>query len=1676
MQPLTKKVLTLVLTIVALAVGQSAWAMSSFTVSSPQDNNTFRITRTGNTAVAESIDWRVVSLSAMAGMHFTGYQGNYSGTVTFAANEPYKDITITETTPSGTNSDCFLYQNTTSRSYRFEVLDKNGDILASKDRTITTGTQFTNAYVNQSVTDLVYFTDNGNISSGSGNKYLDVSYSSSNWIQVTDGGYKQGVHTVSTNSLYNNTNLRFYLHNREYKMYATVYFTQKEEQDGYQYIQIYTGSAGTYDTGDDPNGGVNDPSNSLYKACFILSYSPSGSVMSDSHYQFFPHRYDYVDKATETSHNITHYEFDYGNSHLYQQKFKTASPSYKASNSGSLVLTTAIDNIHIRFDAGGSDGDTWDFKDLKVRLALVDNAAPIVINNYMVSGGRHQKGNTIYVSVPFKEIVTVTGTPTLASNWGTLSYVAGSGSNVLTFRGTIDPTDNNPFSVSGYSLNGGTIKDLAGNSFSGSISHSFGTTLDEDYVWAITDFNSLGVNTYEVTSKTDLRHLALLVNEEKNNCGGLTFLQTQDITCDNTYIPIGNYFDSFKGTYDGQGHTISGITVTRTGTETSTSWCLGLFGQIKGTVQNVVLSNSSFIGYYQVGGIVGYNNGGTVQNCRVESSVTIKAGNDNATDLGGIVGENYESSNVGTIIGCISAATVSDNGKNNTKEFGGIVGRNYQSIVQDCLYTGTTVSAASNNGAIVGYYSGTSTYTNNYYTNIDLGGVNGSDRDGARRARTVTLGDNVALVGDETAYNLSGLTAIGTGNYALRSGSTIYSGEGQTLTLSYTSEVSEGYLLTYSATAGTIDGNTLTMPAANVTVSSEISLIDFADDGHSGDSEADAYIIYNKEQLDMLATRVNSGTSNYYNKFFKLGADITYDGTANNYTPIGTSSSNRFRGTFDGDGHTVSGININSDNGYQGLFGYVDGGTVKNVTLASSTITGHHFIGGIAGYIYDGTVQNCRVESNVTIGAYVDYSNNHGGIAGQASGTSTVSGCISAATVTNSNKSNCQYYGGIVGIVNDFHVTVRNCLALSATISAASNKGAIVGYYTIEKFVKTTLANNYYYNCTVGGNTTNIGTKNGDQDGARQARTVTLGENIVLVGDETAYSVSGLTAIGTGNYALSYNDGNTTTLYSGATQMLTLNSPAGYKISNAFYNDGEEHVIMPNEGVYGFTMPAANVTVSAAITIYYVDADGIVHENVEATILDNTMSELSAGTYLVNSDITFTDIVTTTGDVTLILADGCTMTLDNATHNKRGIDCGGDLTIYGQTEGTGKLDVLSTGGGINLNNHNYSQHSGTVYIRNMGIMYGIYNAVNFTFDGGILDVNSVSADISASNVNILSGQLNSHGTYIQSPNVVLGCSKPTDQIHVVGFHQSNVTIVDGQMLTDGTYVYFGRESSSNFSYKTLRRTTVTGVTLTKSIPDFADVTFDDTAETPISIPQNVKAYNINLNRTFTVGKPATLMLPFSMGISKISGADFYTYTGVTYNNTTHKWEATMTQVSSGDIAANTPYLVVPTAANITFEHYATLNTTTNSQQTTNGDWSFVGTYEKKTWTAGDVGNDYGFAATSGKATDGVTDVEAGDFVKLAAGAWIRPMRSYLTYTGGGNPFAGARRRAGSELPSRISVILVSANGETTEISDALRLNDKGQMTNDNFYDLQGRKIEKPTKGLYIHNGKKTVIK
>ena len=272
--------------------------------------------------------------------------------------------------------------------------------------------------------------------------------------------------------------------------------------------------------------------------------------------------------------------------------------------------------------------------------------------------------------------------------------------------------------------------------------------------------------------------------------------------------------------------------------------------------------------------------------------------------------------------------------------------------------------------------------------------------------------------------------------------------------------------------------------------------------------------------------------------------------------------------------------------------------------------------------------------------------------------------------------------------------------------------------------------------------------------------------------------------------------------------------------------------------------------------------------------------------------------------------------------------------------------------------------------------------------------------------------------------------------------------------------------------------TYTGFTLTSPSLHTVAATLDGNANTTVAIPTDVKVRSVTLTRAYTEDQVSTWMMPFPSKVTSGS-LNFYTFTGVNYNTTTNKWEATMTQLSVGDaVAANTPYVVKAGASyNIYNESGVqinfTLNTTTNEKKTVVGDWTFKGTYEEKTWDGSEV-NDYGFAATSGTGTNG-EDVAAGDFVRFASGAHLKPMRSYLTYTGGGNPFAGARGFEQSGLPERISVVLINSDGTTTEIGTITPAFSEGKNV---WYSLDGIRLNgKPEKkGLYIHNGKKVVIK
>ena len=262
-------------------------------------------------------------------------------------------------------------------------------------------------------------------------------------------------------------------------------------------------------------------------------------------------------------------------------------------------------------------------------------------------------------------------------------------------------------------------------------------------------------------------------------------------------------------------------------------------------------------------------------------------------------------------------------------------------------------------------------------------------------------------------------------------------------------------------------------------------------------------------------------------------------------------------------------------------------------------------------------------------------------------------------------------------------------------------------------------------------------------------------------------------------------------------------------------------------------------------------------------------------------------------------------------------------------------------------------------------------------------------------------------------------------------------------------------------------------------------TFTGSANDAVNIPDAITVKSVTLERNFSNGKYATLMLPFTMtdGMT-LTGAKIYQFVGV--EKVEGQWIATM-QTPTSPLQANTPYLVEPvtsdlTDGKVTFDlngGTVTLKTETSNEGSTNTDWQFVGTYTRLTYgTAPFTGYAYGFASKD-KTVDGV-DVKAGEFVYAKEGAAVPPLRCFLKYKNG-EEFNGTRamsRHASDtdEMPQTITVLLLGANGETTGIG-ALDTN-TGEFTTDGWYDMNGRKLSgKPTKkGLYINNGKKVVIK
>ena len=197
-----------------------------------------------------------------------------------------------------------------------------------------------------------------------------------------------------------------------------------------------------------------------------------------------------------------------------------------------------------------------------------------------------------------------------------------------------------------------------------------------------------------------------------------------------------------------------------------------------------------------------------------------------------------------------------------------------------------------------------------------------------------------------------------------------------------------------------------------------VSLAAAKDLGYTIESNG-SYTVTSADGLMNVAELVNGGKTDIN---ITLTADI--DLTGKNWTPIGTSFSNKYTGTFDGGGHTIKGLTVTTNDQFVGLFGSIGyAGTVKNVMMEDVQITSNHgsgFAGGVAGFS-DGTIENCSVSGSVSGTVYV------GGVVGaQWNGSTT--GCSSSATVKGT-----VYVGGVVGQTNG-GATMTACYATGNVI------------------------------------------------------------------------------------------------------------------------------------------------------------------------------------------------------------------------------------------------------------------------------------------------------------------------------------------------------------------------------------------------------------------------------------------------------------------------------------------------------------------------------------------------------------------------------------------------------------------------------------------------------------------
>ncbi len=573
---------------------------------------------------------------------------------------------------------------------------------------------------------------------------------------------------------------------------------------------------------------------------------------------------------------------------------------------------------------------------------------------------------------------------------------------------------------------------------------------------------------YLIASEENLAYLASQVNSG-TSYSGKHFVQTNDLDLGGVqdgngvwsgrqWIPIGNNSKQFSGIYNGNGKIIENLYYNNPAVE-----YVGLFGGINNaTLENITLASGFVYGYQYTGGICGFAKGySTITYCANIATVYGKM-----ERIGGILGQIDGTSNINNCInyGLVSAYNFA----------GGVVGgRNKKSVqtMEYCVNVGQVFTMRCS-GNVYGLNNSGGGTTNYCFYDNQINTSEGWTTDSKDIQTNIDLPDHMEgwptsqIIGHGLEDKLNNKWYFQDGVYPrllinynnpaiIAAATPIILNPGDkadSVTANFSVSTANNVTWTSANTDNlVINGNGTT----TIKRSTAIMLI-ATKDGYTkkvyiktaktGATKIDSLTVESEEDLEDLRDAVNNyglykGCANY-DGFKGIHFKQTVNIALTNWTePIGVHSS--FKGIYDGNNNSLSGININQGNLaiVGGLFGCASYGSIKNLSITSGTVTGLKDVGGLCGSTFCETISNCSISNSCTISTSTSSGEKVnieiGGIVGVDKGFSTFTDCKNGGTVTG-----VRYAGGIMGRCNQKAVFVR-CINSGSIESSYSDAGGI---------------------------------------------------------------------------------------------------------------------------------------------------------------------------------------------------------------------------------------------------------------------------------------------------------------------------------------------------------------------------------------------------------------------------------------------------------------------------------------------------------------------------------------------------------------------------------------------------------------------------------------------------------